>query len=155
MLDSAKKVENVFRFCCILHNWILEKDGADNIGQAPSDYKSAVAAEVHKDLADASTRELLNSASFQRSLGGTWEVSLESDLLRVGGIGSQSVAEEVFEQEGFNAPKDNDMTPEDDIEAYDAYGERQKALIVHYAMAASKNNIKRLRTREEIFPPTE
>ena len=30
----AVGLQNVFRFCCILHNWILEKDGADNIGQA-------------------------------------------------------------------------------------------------------------------------
>ena len=30
------KIENVFKTCCILHNWLMQEDGLDLVGTKPS-----------------------------------------------------------------------------------------------------------------------
>lgn len=38
LLHRSQDIDNVFRMCCILHNWIMTFDGLDDIGKYEDDY---------------------------------------------------------------------------------------------------------------------
>ena len=130
MLPNEEDIDNTFRVCCMLHNWLLDHNGYTSIGQAALDWKTPQGDAILDDRFQAILATSRVCARVTDDNGNRAMIDSASDFGRVGPLlidSQDAVAVEV--QKGF--------------------AERREALVAHYNYVNQNNEALWLRTVTE------
>lgn len=113
------KIDNVFKMCAILHNWLLEDSGMDTIGDMECDWKEQAPDKLRArqriyDLMNGSTARCDNHA---------WRVDNDTDTSRVG---SQTVLPDYCVATGESCPTETDVN----------FDVRRRVMVRHFAVTS-------------------
>ena len=129
LLTTEKDIDNTFRVCCMLHNWLLSVHGLSAVGLEANDWKDTNNAIV-LDAKFQTAVELSRLCIRMRDRNGNRiRIDQDSDFLRVEAIEMDEGGVGVQVERGYEA--------------------RREALTDHYYYAASHSGTMWLRTRGE------